>query len=371
MGAVTSLLALACGSLAVPAFARAETGTVRLATATKPQPVRATGPRGAELFARRWPDYRARFISPEGRVIDNANGDISHSEGQGYGMLLAVAAQDRETFDLLWKWTQSALGGRADALSAWRWDPASTPNVTDTNNASDGDMLIAWALGEAGVRWNEKSYTEAMRRITKAIFAQNVITTRVGPTLLPGAVGFGAADQPDGPVVNMSYWIFPAIDRLQELDPANDWAALRRSGLALMREAPTGPLSIPSEWLSVGQKRAAPAAKFERVFGYNAVRIPLYLAWSSRASSEHLRPFLTMWNQDVDIGPFVIEIDSGKAREGLAAPGYRMIFALVQCIANRKPVPPALAVGVNEHYYPATLGLLSTLAISERRPQCL
>jgi endoglucanase len=371
MRVVACALAMGLGGLANASSARAETGSVRLATAVKPQPIRAAGPRGAEIFARRWPDYRKRFISPEGRVIDNANGGISHSEGQGYGMLLAVAAQDRETFDLLWKWTQSSLGGRADALSAWRWDPASTPNVTDTNNASDGDMLIAWALGEAGVRWSEKSYTEAMRRITKAIFAQNVIASRVGPTLLPGAVGFGATEQPDGPVVNMSYWIFPAIDRLQELDPANDWAALRRSGLALMREAPSGPLHVPPEWLSIGQKRAAPAAKFERIFGYNAVRIPLYLAWSSRASAEHLRPFLTMWNQDVDIGPFVIEIDSGKARDALSDPGYRMIFALVQCIVNRKPVPAALAAGVNELYYPATLGLLSTLAISERRPQCL
>jgi len=34
--------------------------------------------------------YQSKFISPEGRVIDDANGGISHSEGQGYGMLIAV-----------------------------------------------------------------------------------------------------------------------------------------------------------------------------------------------------------------------------------------------------------------------------------------
>jgi len=356
---------------ATPAASQPPTLPGRLATAEKPTVPAPQSPRGAEILVKRWPEYRDRFISPEGRVIDNANGGISHSEGQGYGMLLALAAQDRETFDRLWRWTRNALGGRPDALSAWRWEPGKSPNVTDMNNASDGDMLIAWALGEAGLRWEEPAYQDAMRRITQAIFAHNVIDSRVGPVLLPGAAGFTAKDQPDGPVVNLSYWIFPAIDRLQELDPGQDWAALRRSGFALLREAPAGPLGVPPEWLAVGEKRAAPAERFERRFGYNAVRIPLYLAWSHRSPPELLRPFLTMWNRDANIGPFVIEIENGQAQQSLDAAGYRMIFALVQCVAMRRSVPAELATAPNDLYYPATLGLLSTLAISERRPQCL
>jgi len=42
---------------------------------------------------------------------------ISHSEGQGYGMLLAVAADDRPTFDLLWGWTRAQLMLRNDGSS--------------------------------------------------------------------------------------------------------------------------------------------------------------------------------------------------------------------------------------------------------------
>jgi hypothetical protein len=48
-----------------------------------------------------WRSYKRRFLSDQGRVIDTANGGISHSEGQGYGMLLAVAASDHETFDAI------------------------------------------------------------------------------------------------------------------------------------------------------------------------------------------------------------------------------------------------------------------------------
>jgi endoglucanase len=47
-----------------------------------------------------WESYRQAFIR-DGRVIDVDNGGITHSEAQGYGMLLAEAAGDRPTFDRL------------------------------------------------------------------------------------------------------------------------------------------------------------------------------------------------------------------------------------------------------------------------------
>jgi len=331
----------------------------------------AASPRAAAMLAMAWPGYRQAFIQPEGRVVDTGNHGISHSEGQGYAMVLAVAAQDRETFARLWDWTSRELYIRPDGLAAWRWDPAQTPRVTDRNNASDGDLLIAWALGEAGLRWDVPEYTQAMLKITAALFSHTVIESRVGPVLLPGVEGFDARSQPDGPVVNLSYWIFPAIDRLEVLSPAQDWAGLRRSGLSLLRTSRFGPLRIPPEWLAIGARQSQPAAKFERRFSYNAVRIPLYLAWSSRAPVDQLRPFVTMWNAAQDIGPFIIDIDDGKASGSFDAPGYRMIFALAQCISSAKPVPYALATGKNDLYYPATLSLLSMLAISERRPLCL
>jgi endo-1,4-beta-D-glucanase Y len=36
-----------------------------------------------------WAAYRDRFVMADGRVVDDANGGISHSESQGYGLLLA------------------------------------------------------------------------------------------------------------------------------------------------------------------------------------------------------------------------------------------------------------------------------------------
>ncbi len=77
-------------------------------------------------------------------MIDRTNGGVSHSESQGYGMLLAVAANDRAAFEAIWAWTQAHLYVRGDNLASWKWDPAATPHVADPNNATDGDLLIAW-----------------------------------------------------------------------------------------------------------------------------------------------------------------------------------------------------------------------------------
>ena len=46
-----------------------------------------------------WTDFKSRHIQQDGRVVDNGNGGISHSEGQGYALVLAELAGDREVFD--------------------------------------------------------------------------------------------------------------------------------------------------------------------------------------------------------------------------------------------------------------------------------
>ena len=87
-------------------------------------------------------------------MVDTANGGVSHSEGQGYGMLLAQSYGDRQQFDQLWAWTKRGnLQIRKDRLLAWRWRPSGSGDagaVDDMNNASDGDVLVAWALLQRG-----------------------------------------------------------------------------------------------------------------------------------------------------------------------------------------------------------------------------
>lgn len=322
-------------------------------------------------FRSEWRAYRSAFVSPEGRVIDNANGGISHSEGQGYGLLLAAFADDHDAFQLIWNWTEKNLRGRPDLLFAWQWDPSKN-QIVDKNNATDGDILVAWALAEGARRFARSDYLTAAKPIAQAIGAEMLQNSNHGAILLPAASGFSRKDQPDGPIVNLSYWVFPAFSTLRELAPEYDWEALRESGLSLLNGSRFGPRQLPADWQSVGDGVIAPARNFPPQFGYNAIRIPLYLAWSGdNASRRALRRFVGLTQGPLNVGLYVIDVNSGAAEQALDGAGYRLVVALARCAALGQPIDSELIKSRDALYYPETLRMLSLVVIQQRFPQCM
>ncbi len=314
-----------------------------------------------------WRLYQQRFISPEGRVIDTGNGNISHSEGQGFGMLLAVAYHDRQTFERLWTWTVKNLQVRSDKLFAWRWSPTEEAGTNhDDNNASDGDLLIAWALCRAGKQWAEPAYSAAALAISQDILGK--LLWQQGPLvyLLPGAKGF---ENPAGITVNLSYWIFPAFAELQQIDPAPLWEQLAQTGLDLLRTARFGRWRLPPDWLSL-QNPPLVSKAFPQVFGYNAIRIPLYLIWAKREDRQLLQPYLDFWSyfHGAMFTPAWTNLLDNSVDSYNAPPGLRAVATLVETVATMPTArPPHFPPLDNEQdYYPASLLLLTKLAAAER-----
>jgi endoglucanase len=337
--------------------------------------VPAPGPAGAEMrevinlaLGSMWRLYVERFITPNGRVVDNGNGNISHSEGQGYALVLAARANDRATFDRVLAWTERELYGSRE-FAAWKWEPDAMPHITDPNNATDGDILIAWGLLLGHRAFGEQAFLDTALERIRAIHDQLVIDTPFGPALTPGLAGFSADDFDDGPVLNPSYWVFPALDDFAVVTPDIDWKAVKQSGYKLIEASRFGPLQLPTEWVGIGGPTPAPAAEFAPEFSYNAIRIPLYLALDPDAPRELLGPFVGMWNPVEDVGPFTIDVVSGEARDTLDGQGYKAIFALTDCIQGFRQVQ-SLFQG-DEYYYPATLGLFAIHRLSEEYSTCL
>jgi len=321
-------------------------------------------------FKAEWQIYASTFLTPDGRIVDNANGGVSHSEGQGYGLLLAAYADDSERFDRIWRWTQAHMMARPDHLLSWRWDPQKGA-ITDPNNATDGDILVAWALAQGAQKFNRPDYRASAALIAAAIGAALIQSGDHGLILLPAASGFARDEQPDGPVVNLSYWVFPAFPTLKELAPAYDWDGLRANGLKLLSASRFGPLRLPPDWLALGGQSPAPAKNFPAQFGYNAIRIPLYLAWDSSASARRaLAAYVNLWRGPHSAGPYVIDVNSGSAEQILDGAGYRLALALARCAALGLPIDEEVIKTRDPLYYPDTLRLLSIAAIQERFPQC-
>ena len=151
----------ACALSAAPASAEDAAPAALPSVPTMEAAAKAPALVGTLTDADLWRAYKAKFVTDGGRVVDTANAMVSHTEGQGYGLLLAVAANDRPTFERIWGWTRANLAVRNDELLAWRWEPDHRPAVADLNDAADGDILIAWALAEAADAWSEDAYRVA------------------------------------------------------------------------------------------------------------------------------------------------------------------------------------------------------------------
>lgn len=229
--------------------------------------------------AREWEAYKGRFLTGDGRVVDFVQERVSHSEGQGYGLLMAVLNDEPQTFSSLWKWTRDNLQMRkGDSLHAWKWGrrPNGRWTVLDYNNATDGDLLIAWALLKGAEKWNNETYRSQAKEVIKSI-RENLIVQRRGMLyVLPGYYGFTLKE---GEVLNPSYLILSAFKKFGEAEEPRFWKKVREDSLEVLKKTAFGRLGLPADWVLVGESGASVYEKRSRYFGYEAIRTLLYLAW--------------------------------------------------------------------------------------------
>ena len=305
-----------------------------------------------------WHSYRSTYIEDSGRVVDDGLAGISHSEGQAYAMLLATAADDRQSFDRVWSWTRTHLGVREDRLAAWKWDP-DNGSVVDRNNASDADLLATWALLRAADRWGDVEYSLHARRQLADIRQHLIRDTAYGPVLLPGAEGFVH----DGDVtVNLSYWVFPALASFAEVDPDGPWQAVIESGVALIERATIGEHRLPPDWLALS-KTPAPSSLYPPRFGFDAIRIPLYACWG-RLDVPALGHVEKFWS-DPGSAPAWVDLVTGEPAGFALQPGGEAIRNLLQSCIHGDEFQPA-PMDSSAGYYDNTLILLARVASHER-----
>lgn len=298
-----------------------------------------------------WTSFRQIYLDASGRIIDTGNGGVSHTEGQGYGMLLAAAVGDRAAFEAMYNWTQSHLARGDMALYSWRFDPRSNNPVADPNNATDGDMLIALALARGARRWGVAAWETRSRQIRQAIREKLVIARGGQHYLMPGIMGFDLGDRL---MINPCYFIFPALDAFAQLDGAGTWGPVIATCEDILRKARFGAFGLPTDWVVVGNDgMPQPAPDKAPQFGFDAVRIPLYAVAGKRA---HLvTPIADYWRNKQASGqpiPAWVDVYSGAEAGFPLSPGG---INIVQRTLNQPLKTEALA----QDYYGCVLQLLA------------
>jgi endoglucanase len=317
-----------------------------------------------------WRAWKASHLASTGRVIDRLQQNSSHSEGQGYGLLLAAVMGDARSFEQMETWTRVNLAIRADTLMAWRWLPDTPERVPDLNNASDGDLFRAWALMKAADAFGVAEYRDRAAAIVADLVTTCIVARpdRIGMMLmLPAAQGF---QTDEGFIYNPSYAMPLAMMDLANAFDAPELASAADGAVQLMRDLASG--GVVPDWvlLTPSGPRAAEGFSFDA--GYEAVRAPLYLVWSDMASHPAVARYAqAQANLPPGLAATVISRQSGGVLATDGAAGYNAVAALTACAASDQigsRIPP---FAPTDPYYPATLHLFALLAQMHAEPRCL
>ncbi len=239
-------------------------------TATEPEPDTADRTTAtAEAFLDTYVDA--------GRVVRTDQGGDTVSEGQAYGLLLAVAADDPSRFDSIWEWTTTHLQ-RDDGLLAWQWKDGA---VVDEQPASDADLDAARALVLAGDAFGRDDLRDQGVALGAAVLDEMTTQTAIGRILLPGP---WATASPHA--YNPSYASPAAFDVLARASGDSRWEELA-AGSAAVTSALMDANTLPTNWATVADDGTVALAGSaggggEPAYGYDAARTTIRFAESCR-----------------------------------------------------------------------------------------
>jgi endoglucanase len=237
-------------------------------------------------------DFLKNYVEADGRVVRRDEGGDVVSEGQAYGMLIAVALDDQARFRSIWQWTKSHLR-RPDGLLSWRWVDG---NVTDANSAADADLDAARALLLAGRQFHvpdlyadgEHLGAQSLQFETVPLGTATAPPSDVAP---PGkwvtgsgrviVAGNWATSAPSA--LNAGYFNPRANQELFEESADQQWQDISRTEQILGWQLAGNGL-LPPDWALVNQAGYAmpsgPPAGGQPASGLDAARLPIRFAES-------------------------------------------------------------------------------------------
>ncbi|GAA2916138.1 glycosyl hydrolase family 8 [Enterococcus pseudoavium] len=248
--------------------------------------------------------WRTAYVtqSDEGSFIktnNQANINLSLSEGHGYGMLITMEAAKRgwateSDFDDLYRYYQNFQISAKNPLMSWRQTFNEDQKVEkETTNATDGDLDIAYALIEASEQWpnSQTDYKTAAKHLLAAIKTHNYNSNNqlltVGDWATPDSNFYNLIRPSD---IVPSYF-----DKFATFSDDHFWLTLKENSLkalaTLSKQHKSG--LIPDfAWAKDGTVLSAKkndiAGANDGNYGANACRIPWRLASSNDQESNQI-----------------------------------------------------------------------------------
>ena len=237
--------------------------------------------------ANAWTDYKSAYYNSSSGYILDSSQNAAHSESTGYGLMFAVASGDRTSFDLTLNWANTNLYNSEKGLYCWRYLIEGSDHTPDKNNATDGDILIAWALIKAAIKWQNQAYLDKAKTLISNIKTYNIKSYEGYTFLLPGWTGYDHSEEEKYKyvVINPSYYIYGALRDFYLVTQDEIWNTLitdsNRITTAFMENIAPNEKIMP-DWFTIeegGTFNWDP--NHTRQSGWDAIRCPMYAYWYS------------------------------------------------------------------------------------------
>jgi endo-1,4-beta-D-glucanase Y len=304
------------------------------------QPAPAASAASTQVAWPLWRNLVERFMQADGRVIDHSSTERhSTSQGQSSAMFLALVADDRPVFDLVWQWSQNNLApeGLDHRLPAWRWGRRADGGwgILDQSSAADADLWMAYILLEAQRLWRDSSFGRQASLMLERIAQEEVVRLpHWGAMLLPGSAGYALGQ--GAWRVNPSYTPLPLLARLAEVQPKGPWGEIANNTLRMVEAL--CPHGYVPDW-GVYQPRLGFMADTQLgdVGSYDAIRVYLWAGWMApgdRSRTRLLRSLGGMARSLRQQGsvPERVRTQSGEGRGRAPAGFYAALLPYLQAL---------------------------------------
>lgn len=335
------------------------------------------------LADRLWGNYKYNNVEG-GRIVARDENNITTSEGQSYGLLRSVWANDREGFAEIWTWTKKHLQVRRhDKLFAWKW----RGQILDYNSATDADVDIALALLIAGRRFETSEYYDEAKKIIIDIRNEEIVHTNSDYYVVAG----NWTKDDVYPKIHLGYFAPYAYQEFINVDPGFPWKRVIESSYKILDYifVKKGH-QFPPEFVFLDKKKSTlllkhPFTRQSASFSYDAFplywRIALDFSWNFRfdqSMKRHLlAPLKAQWQHN---GGKIFDrynIEGSPLSQNEGEPLYAAMLALAMSedpelgeeILNSKLRPYAVRLDSGEGlpYYLSNwlgLGLMQTAGLT-------
>ena len=182
--------------------------------------------------------------------------------------------------------------------------------------------------------------------------------------LLPGYYGFSS---PKSVILNPSYFVYPAFEKFAKIDDPKFWQTLTTHCVELTSELLPTSMELPCDWICLDETGLKIDETRSENFGYEAIRIPLYMAMSNGHKNDlgRFSKYLSFY-KTIGMLPNVVDLVDNQISMFTAPAGFYAVFAQCCAMIGEKDLGDELMktaekkiLSEKDDYYSNTLYLLS------------